>query len=268
MTYPNLQLLLQATNRRRLFVNFARTLLVGAALLVVALLIALLLDAIFALPVALLLVVDGALLAMMMIGIWQLGRVVRRERFDARRVARLIEQRLGIANNALINALDLRDERRSTISRSLIRESVARREHAAQAVDVARVVEARPARRALPPVRPLGLFWGAGRAVRGYCETTGPAPGGAGGHRPAGPALQPLVGAPDRRRAALHGGKPRHRDAWIPQLLERQGEASARLPAPRPRRDPQGHPCLVRGSPCVVAAHRVDAELALRPCRP
>jgi hypothetical protein len=148
MSYPNLHLLLHAANRRRVFVALGRTLLSTLGVLLLAILIAVALDAAFAFPVPLLITLDLMLLALLLMGATLLLRTVRDGRFCPRRIARIIEQRSGLTSSALINALDLRDAQQAGFSLALARKSVERGEQTARAIDLSNVVETRPLARA------------------------------------------------------------------------------------------------------------------------
>ncbi len=148
MSYPNLNLLLQAANRRGLFLGLARTLCGWFGVLLLAIVGAVVLDAIFALPAPLLFGLDGLLVMVLIGGFRQLVRVARRGRFDPRRLARFLETELGMTDNALINALEFRRQASPNVSRRLVEETIQRGEEAARQVDVVDAIESGPARRA------------------------------------------------------------------------------------------------------------------------
>ncbi len=148
MSYPNLNLLLQAANRRRLFLGLARVGGLSSVVLILSVVVAIGLDAIFAFPGWALCILDGVLVTLIAMGLVKLARVVRAARFDARRLARLLEQQLNIRDNALINAIDLRTLPETGMSRRLADESIRRGESVARQIDVRRAIARRPASRA------------------------------------------------------------------------------------------------------------------------
>jgi hypothetical protein len=154
VSYPNLNLLLRAAHRRQLFLEVARVGLNGLAATLLALLMALAWDAIFAAPAWVRWLLDGLLLAVVLVMLGKLWHVLRRGRFDARRIARSLEVRLQLTDNALINAVDFRDGRGSSTSRGLAKLAVERGETAARQVNVPQAIPSDGARRS---VRRAGL---------------------------------------------------------------------------------------------------------------
>jgi hypothetical protein len=149
VSYPNLNLMLRAAHRRQCLLGLARSAARGLAALTLGVVLAVALDALFALPVAGLLALDALLVAAILWGLGQLLRSLGQLRFDARRVARMLESRLGMTSNALINAVDLREAPRGTVSRRLMDESIELGEVAARRVAVREAISGRGARRAV-----------------------------------------------------------------------------------------------------------------------
>lgn len=148
MSYPNLNLLLHAANRRTLMVSVSRVILLALAYLLLSLLVAVSLDAVFALPVWALALADVLIVGLFGAGCATAFRVARKLRFDPRQEARRLEIQLGIRDNALINALDLRDAPRTGTSRELLQEAVQHGEAVARQADVRQAISVRPAARA------------------------------------------------------------------------------------------------------------------------
>jgi hypothetical protein len=147
VSYPNLNLLLHAANRRELFLGLSRVGSLGLGVVLLGMLIALAVDALFALPVMGLLMLDAALLTVVLLILGKLLRVVRQSRFDPRRLARLLERQLGMTSNALINAIDLKERQASLASRRLADLAVEQGEHVARQVDLPRAMVSGAARR-------------------------------------------------------------------------------------------------------------------------
>jgi len=149
VNYPNLNLMLHAANRRALATSLARTLFMGGVTLGLGVLAAVALDAIFAFPVWTLLVVDALLVWALLRMTFRMIGVMREHRFEPRRIARQLEGQLGMTNNALINSIDLREDRQRHASRALLEASIERGELTAQDVRVEDAIASKPARRAL-----------------------------------------------------------------------------------------------------------------------
>ncbi len=105
MSYPNLNLLLRAANRRLLLLGIGRALLVGLTAVAATLLGVVMVDAQFALPPVLLFAADALVLAVAFLVLVGLARTARRHTFDAERTARLLEVRAARTDNALINSV-------------------------------------------------------------------------------------------------------------------------------------------------------------------
>lgn len=149
MNYPNLNLMLHAANRRALATSLTRTLFMGGVTLGLGVLLAVALDAIFAFPVWALLAVDALLVWVVLKMTFRTIGVMRSHRFDPRRIARQLEGQLGMTNNALINSIDLREDRHRHASRALLEASIERGELTAQDVCIESAIASKPARRAL-----------------------------------------------------------------------------------------------------------------------
>lgn len=115
-----------------------------------ALLLAMVFDAMFALPTGGLVVADVALLAVVVVAAVALGRSWRRTRFDARRLARLVEQRLGIEDSRLINAVAFSADTEATRGSEQLRQmAVADGEQAAGEASAAAIRDREGERRSL-----------------------------------------------------------------------------------------------------------------------
>lgn len=107
MTTPQFDRLLHAAAARRRRTALLPTIALVAALLLLLVSVAILLDARFAFEPGGLVGLDLALFACSVIGFAAVLVVARRHRFDARRAARELEQRAGMADSLLISAVQL-----------------------------------------------------------------------------------------------------------------------------------------------------------------
>jgi hypothetical protein len=108
--------LLRRSGRLMMLAQVTRATGVAFAVFLGAILTAIILDAVFALRPVWLMIVDAALLIIAAFATAYIARQVYRNSFNARHVARLIEERVGIRDSRLINAVDLdaQRKRRST----------------------------------------------------------------------------------------------------------------------------------------------------------
>ena len=102
----NLYGLLHAASRLKLFLDGSVTTLRLLALLLAVALIALFLDAAFAFPDGVRIGIDVLIIACGVVGVGLLVRDAIRNRFDARKSARQVEDCLGIRDSSLINAVE------------------------------------------------------------------------------------------------------------------------------------------------------------------
>ncbi|MEK6233682.1 MAG: hypothetical protein N2C14_03135, partial [Planctomycetales bacterium] len=121
-----------------------RTLFLGGVVLLTAGMTALILDALLALPVAALIVVDLLAVGLLLVAAWLVVRVARANRHDPRRAARLIEQRLNLTDNRVINAVDLALSSRPSGSAQLTEQAVATGEALGDEVSAGSAVSAKP----------------------------------------------------------------------------------------------------------------------------
>ena len=122
----------------------ALTVLTGAALSAVAL------DVVFSLQSWALIAVDAAVAALALGGSFYVAWIAHRNAYDPRRCARMIEQRLGVGDSRMINAVDFLGGRHDpTASRELIARSVEAVEAYAGHIDPSRVVQKDRMRRAV-----------------------------------------------------------------------------------------------------------------------
>lgn len=98
--------LLRGVSRWQMFQTLSQWLLLGFALLLAAALLAVLVDAVLALPTGLRVIVDGILVIGLLAGGAALVREILRSRFDPRRAARQVECRLNVPHSLLINAVE------------------------------------------------------------------------------------------------------------------------------------------------------------------
>lgn len=149
MNAPQLNTMLRRTGRQDRAVAVMRAFGLGAAGAGAAWLIAIGLDALLGLSTLGLIALDALLLAMMIAAAVHLWRLMRRHRYDPRRIARLIEQRLGLSHSALINAVDFAERDDPHTSPALRRMAIQQGEAAAQQVATVRVIDRRPLKRAM-----------------------------------------------------------------------------------------------------------------------
>ena len=98
---------LKRINRRVQYTEALSAFLSALATLIVFLLLAVAIDVIFGLPTWGLITLDIILTIVFIYGLSWVTNAIRNYRFDPRRTARLVEQRTGLNQNELINAVDL-----------------------------------------------------------------------------------------------------------------------------------------------------------------
>ncbi len=130
--------------------RLGRGLALGVSALAGSLLVALVADAAFGFgPRTLAGIACALLLAALVVTVWVLRSVIAL-RVDPRHQVRMLEMRLGIANNTLLNALEFeRGETSAAASAELVRQSIESGERLAPRVEASRVVDAAGLRRAL-----------------------------------------------------------------------------------------------------------------------
>ena len=156
MSQGSLQWLLHATNRRWLFVRLARASFLGALVFTSIVFGAVCLDGIVALPNKVRIAIDIGLGCLSFCGLLYLISLAYKNRFDSRRVARLIEQRSGITNSSLINAVDFHSEPTHGSS-ALLAQTIRTGDAAAATLEAPQVVSLRPATRAFGWLMALSL---------------------------------------------------------------------------------------------------------------
>lgn len=150
-TLHNLLHAVQRLDRRQ---RMLRTAAAGAAAFVGALLVAVVADAVLALPMTGLLILDALLLAVLVAVVVSLVRTWRQTKFEPRRIARLIEQRLEVQDSRFINAVALETssspaDEPGRVSAELRELAVEAGEMSARDVAAAGTVDRRARRRAL-----------------------------------------------------------------------------------------------------------------------
>jgi hypothetical protein len=141
--------------------GLGRGLAVGATTLAAALLVALLADAAFAFGPRGLLAVAGILLVTALVVLVRVLRSAFAIHVDPRHQVRLLELRLGIANNTLLNALEFeRNEPSRAVSAELVRQSIDSGERLAPRIEASRVVDRTSLRRAVAwlPAAPIAAL--------------------------------------------------------------------------------------------------------------
>ncbi len=172
-TTPHLDSALRATAGRLRLHAVLRAALLGATVVVATLLLAVALDAVIALPANARVLVDALLIACAAGAVAIVITQFARHQYDARRTARLVEQRLGVADNRFINSVDLAErDARARGSDELAGLAVTRGERVAGEIEPGAVADAKPVWRALQwacvaavAVVLLGLVPGLYRAV-------------------------------------------------------------------------------------------------------
>jgi hypothetical protein len=143
MSYAHLPLLLRRAGWLTLTVEVVRAACGTLGVLLVAGLLALAIDAVLGLYPAGLIAIDILLLGLVVLAAGYIGRQVWRNRFNARRVARQIELRLGLLDSRLINSVDLSDAPTRSYSPQLVQQSVQKGEELAAQVSSLEVVDLR-----------------------------------------------------------------------------------------------------------------------------
>lgn len=141
MSYAHLPILLRRTSWLTLAVEVARAVFGTVGVLLAAGLAALAIDAVFGLYPAGLIAVDGLIVCLMLAAAGFVASQFWRNRFDPRRMARQIEQRLAIQDSRLINSVDLMESGRGGHSDHLVRKSVERGEELAAGVSSIEAVD-------------------------------------------------------------------------------------------------------------------------------
>lgn len=136
--------LFEATNRRACALDVLRTLALAIAIGVAVVLAAFGFDAAFPLSLPLRIAVDLGLAAFGIAAFGMLVRVFLEHPYEPRRIARQIEERLGIKNSTLINAVELEEATAHSGSEELRRQSIEIGAQAAAAVDPRRAVSFAP----------------------------------------------------------------------------------------------------------------------------
>ena len=148
MTTKMLYKTLSRTSRLSRFAETARAAGRALAVLLTAVLAALALDAVLALDTRWLVALDAVLLSLVAAGAVYVAHAAWRNRFDDRRMGRFIEERLGIEDSRLINAIDLAAGRGGSGSEALTALAVARGNDLAQTIVPGRVIDWRRLARA------------------------------------------------------------------------------------------------------------------------
>lgn len=141
--------LLQGASRLALALSAAALCGWSVAALVLLVLVAVLADAVFAFPAAVRMAIDGGLLAAAGLVLLRLLRDGLRNRFDARRAARLVECRLDLRDNVLINAVEFAESRPRHDSPQLRQRVVQMAEERARNISALDILSWRPLARAL-----------------------------------------------------------------------------------------------------------------------
>ena len=157
-TIPNIptaiQSLLKRANQRLLMVAAGWSLARSLAVVLAAALVMLLLDAAFAFAWWVRVGLDVLFVSLLVAAVVYIVRVVRGCRYEPRRAAVLVEQRLGVDGSALINAVDFSFADYAMHSPGLVHATIAHGEKLAGSLDPGKVADTTPLRRAL---RNLGL---------------------------------------------------------------------------------------------------------------
>jgi len=149
MNTPRLQSVLRRTARSVLIAETLRCVCAAAAIVVGSTLIAIAVDALLGLTAAGLITLDLLLIALGAAAALYITDRLRRQRYNPRRIARLIETRLGLSDSRLINAVDFAESETAPASASLRQMAVESGEQAADEVTLERVIDRRPLKRAL-----------------------------------------------------------------------------------------------------------------------
>ena len=139
---------LRKTSRLVTLHEAGRAVAITLALLLAAVLVAVALDALFALRPVGLLLVDALLLALLLGAVGYVILRFAKQSFDRRRIARLIEDRLALNHSDLINAVQLADAPADGTSASLRDATIARGNQFAATLVPSRIIDKRPLRAA------------------------------------------------------------------------------------------------------------------------
>lgn len=158
------ELIERATSASRT-AKLVRSMALGASILFVAALVAILCDAALDLSGPLRVAIDLAILLFVVVGLVMTALRVRRTTVDPRHLARRLEEQGGIANNQLLNALEFErdvhfDPAAGAVSRELVGQTIEAGERIAPSLAPGSVVDRRSVRRALlwlPAVPALAL---------------------------------------------------------------------------------------------------------------
>lgn len=140
---------LRSAARATMFAETARAIGLGSGTLLLAVLVAVGVDVVFSLRPWGLMAVDAVVAALALSAIIYTAWVVYRNLYDHRRIARLVEQRLGIADSRLINAVDLAGQPARAFSKELLARSVSEGDELAGRISPLRVVDGRRLGRAV-----------------------------------------------------------------------------------------------------------------------
>lgn len=146
--------LLKRANQRLLVVAAGWSVARSLAVMLVAALVLLLLDAAFGFAWWVRVGLDVLFVGLVIAAVVYVVRVIRGCRYEPRRAAVLVEQRLGVAGSALINAVDFSAGDYAMQSPGLVKATIANGELVAGKLDPGKVADTTPLRRAL---RNLGL---------------------------------------------------------------------------------------------------------------
>ncbi len=163
MNHDSLNNLLRSTARLvRLHVAM-RAAARGLSLIVVALLVAVAVDAMFALPVAGLVMVDVILISLALGALGYVLLQTASARFDRQRTARHIEDRLELSQSDLINAVQLADQSGDATSLALRDATIAKGHRFAATLIPSQIIDKRPAQTAcgyaLAALLIAGIAW-------------------------------------------------------------------------------------------------------------
>jgi hypothetical protein len=149
MTLPSLDRLLRRAGRLALASEATRWLCLGSMALLAAAGLAILLDGLLALPPAGLYSVDVLLVLLAAVAVALAIRRAWANRYEPRRLARRVEQQLGLGDSRLINAVDLAATPPAHASAALRERAVAAGEAAAAQLAAGAAVDLRPMLRAV-----------------------------------------------------------------------------------------------------------------------
>lgn len=144
MSADTLQFALRSTHHRLLAITGLACALDGATILLSAALAAIVLDATAGFPTLALAAADVAVIATLAWRMIELARVLHRNRYHDRRMARFIEERMAWGHNPLINAVELGSAEAMICSPALAMMSVRQGRIAAEKIVPAKIVDSNP----------------------------------------------------------------------------------------------------------------------------